>query len=200
MPAAQHPELAYPVHSLIEERWSPRAFSDKPLRPEDLRSLFEAARWAASSMNAQPWRFVAAPRTEPALFEGLLGCLVEKNQSWAKAAQALVLTVAVSKFEHNQQPNRHAFYDLGQAAAQLVLQATALGISVHQMGGFSVDKARALYGIPADFEPVSVLALGYLGDPAQLPPDLAAREGVPRVRRPQTETVFAGHWGERFSG
>ena len=187
-------EVSHPVHDLVRRRWSPRAFAPTPVEREKLRSVLEAARWAPSSFNAQPWSFLVATKDDPAEFDRMLGCLVEKNQSWAKAAPVLMIGVAEPHFAHNGKPNRHALYDVGQAVAYLTLQATALDLYVHQMAGFSADKAREVYGIPESAEPVVAVALGYIGDPNALPPDLRDREAAPGKRKPLAEFVFERRW------
>lgn len=191
-------DAAHPIHDLLARRWSPRAFADRPVERDKLLSLLEGARWAPSSNNEQPWHFIVATKDDPEGFARLLDCLVEKNQSWAKAAPVLMMSVASTVFSRNGKPNRHALHDVGQAVADLTVQATALGLYVHQMAGFSVDKARETYGVPATAEPVAAIAVGYLGDPGTLPPDLREREGVLSTRKPIEEFVFTGAWGRRF--
>ena len=137
-----------PIHSLISERWSPRAFANRPIEAEKLRSLFEAARWAASSYNGQPWYFIVGTKDHPDDYKRVLDCFVEFNQSWAKSAPVVALSVAKLKFEHNGEPNRHAFHDVGAASATLTLQAQELGLAVHQMGGILPEKAREIFAIP----------------------------------------------------
>ncbi len=166
-----------------------------PVPEEALRSLFEAARWAPSCFNEQPWRFLVARRTDPEAHEKLLSCLSEGNQRWAKQAPVLALSVARTTFTRNGKPNRHAFHDVGLAVAQLTLQATTTGLVVHQMAGFDPERARRLHAIPEGFEPVAVLAIGYPGEPDDLPEDLRERERAARSRRPQREFVFTGSWG-----
>lgn len=182
------------VHELIRDRWSPRAFSDRAVGDAELRSFLEAARWAASCFNEQPWRFIIARRESPAEFDQLLSCLSETNQRWAKGAAVLMLSVASMAFAKNGKSNRHALHDVGLAAAQLTLQATALGLAVHQMAGFSMERARERFAIPEDFEPVAAIAVGYPGNPDDLPEDLRERERGERSRKPQSEFVFAGKW------
>jgi nitroreductase len=131
-------ETQVPIHELISRRWSPRAFSERPVEPEKLLILFEAARWSASASNEQPWAFLVASQQDPKNFEDMVGVLVEFNQTWANKAPVLILTLAHTKFEKDGRPNRHAFYDLGQAAANLALQATELGLATHPMAGFNV--------------------------------------------------------------
>ncbi len=185
----------YDLHPLISKRWSPYAFLSQPVSESDLRSLLEAARWGASSFNEQPWRFIVAPRESTDAFAKLLSCLAEANRIWAKNAGVLMLSVASTKFARNDKPNRHALHDVGFAVAQLTLQATALGLAVHQMAGFDFQVARELHAIPADFEPVAAIAIGAPGEPDILPAELAARERAERARRPQTELAYNGEWG-----
>lgn len=188
--------IAYPIHDLLVRRWSPRAFAGRHVEPEKLCSLFEAARWSASCFNAQPWRFIVATKDNPPEYERLLGCLVEFNQNWARAAPVLVLTVAQMQFEHDGTDNVHAWHDVGLATQNLILQATSLGLSAHAMAGFSADKARAAYTIPPGYEPVAALALGYVGDPDTLPKDLRKKEHAPRERKVLSNLVFSGRWGQ----
>lgn len=197
MTALQKPaETSAPIHDLIRHRWSPRAFESRPVEPEKLRSLFEAARWAASSYNAQPWFFVVATRDDPENYKKILDCFVEFNQGWAGSAPVVALSVARLKFEHNGTPNNHAFHDVGQAAASLALQATSLGLQVHQMAGILPAKAREIFGIPEGYEAVAGFAIGYPGDPASLPDKLREQEHAPRSRKPLDSFVFTGKWGK----
>ncbi|HUA00659.1 MAG TPA: nitroreductase family protein [Candidatus Aquilonibacter sp.] len=187
---------AAPIHDLISHRWSPRSFESRPVEPEKLRSLFEAARWAASSYNAQPWYFIVATKDDPENFKKVLETFVEFNQGWAKHAPVLVLSVAANKMPHDGSPNRHALHDVGQAAANLSLQATAVGLQVHQMAGILPEKAREIFSIPPDFEAVAGFAVGYPGEPSSLPDALREREHAPRQRRPASSFVFTGTWGK----
>jgi nitroreductase len=185
-----------PIHEILTHRWSPRAFDARPVEPEKLRALFEAARWASSSYNAQPWFFIVATKDDPANFKRVLECFVEFNQSWAKGAPAVALSVAGLKMQHNGQDNRHAYHDVGQASATMALQATALGLQIHQMAGILPDKAREVFSIPEGFDAVAGIALGYPGDPAALPEQLREREVGPRQRKPASSFVFTGEWGK----
>src|SRR6185437_5594635 len=143
-------DTQYPVHDLIRKRWSPRAFADKPVPAEALRSVLEAARWSASSFNEQPWRYIVATRESPQAFQQMLGCLMEKNQRWAKGAPVLMLSFFKKTFSANGRPNRVAPHDVGAASAQLTFEATARGLAVHQMGGIELDKIRSTYHVPDD--------------------------------------------------
>jgi len=189
-------ETSAPIHDLLRKRWSPRAFDSRAVETEKLKSLFEAARWAASSFNAQPWYYIMATKDDPENFNRLLESFVEFNRSWAKDAPVIGLSVAALKFEHNGEPNRHAFHDVGQASANLALQASALGLEVHQMAGILPDKARELFFIPDGYEAVAGFALGYPGNPAALPDKLRERELAARVRKPLSSFVFTGKWGQ----
>lgn len=188
----------YPLHELILRRWSPRAFADRSVERATLVRLLEAARWAPSCFNEQPWRYIVATKENPAEFAKLLSCLVEGNQLWAKQAPVLMISVAKLAFARDGSPNRHAFHDVGAASAFLTFQATALGLFVHQMGGIFPDKAREVYGIPQGFEAVAGIALGYLGDPATLPDKIRERELAPSERQPLEAMAFSGRWGEKL--
>jgi nitroreductase len=184
-----------PLNEIVRERWSPRAFSDKVVPPEALRSLFEAARWAPSSSNLQPWSYLVATQDDPENFAKMLSTLVEFNAGWAKQAPVLVLSVAQVKTPKDSAPNRHALHDVGSATAQLTFEANSRGMLVHQMAGFDVEKAREVFGIPRDWEPVAAMAIGYPGDPQALPERLRERELAPRTRKPLNEFVMTGGWG-----
>ncbi len=185
----------HPINDLLIERWSPYVLAERPVEADKIRRCLEAARWAASSYNEQPWRFIIAVRQDaPAEFEKMLGCLVEANQAWAKRAPVLMLTLAKKTFTQSGKPNRVREHDLGLAAAHLTFQATALDLYVHQMAGIDPAKIRATYHVPDDFEPVTAIALGYLGRPDEAP-ELADRDRQPRTRRPLDEWVFGGDFG-----
>jgi nitroreductase len=186
----------HPILQVLAERWSPYGFEDRSVSEADLRSLFEAARWAASSYNEQPWNYLVAIRENPQEFGRLLSCLVEANQAWAKTAPVLVLGIVHLQFAKNNQDNRAAVHDLGLAAGNLVAEATARGLSVHQMIGILPDKAREIYQIPEHFEAWTAMAIGYKADPAKLPDALKERDLAPRQRKPLSEFVFTGHWGK----
>src|ERR1700730_11812917 len=171
----------FPVHDFITERWSPRAFSDKPVAPELLTSLFEAARWAPSSSNEQPWAYIVATKDDPENFAKLVGVLVPGNVTWAQHAPVLALAVAQLSFAKSGTPNRNALYDVGAASAWLTVEATSRGIFVHQMAGCDHEKARQVFAIPAGWEPIAAIAIGYPADPSSLPQPLGEREGARRT-------------------
>ena len=185
----------YPIHPLLAGRRSIRAFASTRVEPETLASLMEAARWAPSCMNEQPWSFIVATKANKSDFDRLLGCLLEFNVQWAQHAPVLLLSVAKLTFKSTGQPNRHAFHDVGQAIANLTFQATVSGLAVHQMGGFDVEKARREFSIPQGYEPVAAAAIGYPGNSAELPEKLRKKDASPRTRKPLTNFVFEGGWG-----
>lgn len=191
----KHASTDHPIHELLAKRWSPYAFADRPVPPADLRSLFEAARWAPSSYNEQPWSYFVATKEDPHQFQQLLSCLVEGNQAWAKAAPVLALGIVHQKFTRSGKENRAAVHDLGLAAGNLLVEATARGLLAHQMIGILPDRAREIYGIPDGWEAWTGIAIGYHGDPASLADTLRQRELTPRQRKPLSEFVFSGKWG-----
>lgn len=187
----------HPIHELIAKRWSPYAFDSAPVAPEQLKSCLEAARWAASSFNEQPWSFIIATRDDETEFDRLINCLMEANQEWARNTGVLILTVIQKRFTRNDKPNRVAEHDLGLAIANLTTQAVALGVAVHQMAGVNLSKARQTYAIPDTHEPMTVVALGYAADPSQFEDEsLARRDLAPRSRKPLSDFVFTGGWGQ----
>ena len=191
-PAPTH----FPIHDLLALRWSPRAFAERSIEADKVNSLFEAARWAPSSNNEQPWRFVVAGKDEVEQWNRLLACVAEGNRIWAVRAPLLILSIARLNFEKWDKPNRHALHDVGMATGNLVLQATALGLVARQMAGFDVEKARADLKIPSGFEPVAMIAVGYPGDPTQLPDALRQRERASRQRHAASTFVYFGEWGK----
>ena len=185
----------YPVNELIANRWSPRAFAEKSIEPAVLRSLFEAARWAPSCNNEQPWAYVVATKDSVEDHARILGTLVEFNQMWAKHAPVLAIAITELAFAKNGTPNRNAQYDVGAATALLSVEATARGLFVHQMAGYDVEKARQVLAIPAGWDPMAALAIGYPGDASALPQPHKDRESGPRSRKPIAEFVMSGKWG-----
>jgi len=189
----------FPVHDLVRDRWSPRAFGGQSISPDVLRSLFEAARWAPSSYNEQPWAYLVATKDDKDNFAKTLSVLVEFNAGWAKNAAVLAIAVSELAFAKNATPNRNAHYDTGAASAWLSMEATARGLFVHQMAGFDPEKARQVFGIPSGWEAIAAIAIGYPGDHATLPQQLQGGELAPRTRKPLGEFVMAGKWGHTAS-
>src|ERR1035437_6536108 len=183
------------VLPIFHQRWSARSFSDRDVSPAELRKVFEAARWAASSNNEQPWRFIMGTRNS-LTYQKIFESLVDFNKSWAGSAPVLILGVAGTRFTHNGAANGYALYDLGAAASYLTLQAAALGMTTHQMAGYDHEAARKALEIPEDYVLGSVIALGYQGEPGALGSDqLIERELSVRSRKPLSELVFSA-WGE----
>lgn len=191
-----------PVHEVIARRWSPRAIdAQRPVPRDHVLSVLEAARWAPSCFGDEPWRFIVCDRqTDRAAWDSALACLTEKNQSWAGQAPVLILSVAAGTFRAGGKPNRWGQYDTGAASENLCLQATALGLAVHQMGGFDAARLCAAFDVPEGFTPMSVIALGFPGDPDALSEELRERELAERQRRPLAELCFAARWGKGIGG
>lgn len=187
----------HPVHQLVSTRWSPYAWAERSVDPDDLLALFEAARWAPSSYNEQPWRWIVARREDEGGFAALLSTLVEGNQAWAQHAPVLAIGVTITRFSRNAKPNRAAEHDLGLAAASLTFEASARGLAVHQMIGILPERVRELYALPEEAQPLTGLAIGYAGEAADLPESLRERDLAPRARKPLAELVFGGRWERR---
>lgn len=183
----------HPIHPLLAVRWSPRAFAARPVEPDKLRSLLEAARWSASGGNKQPWHFFVACHGDDSYVK-LAGLLNPTNAEWATAAPALLLVAAKTTTDDGR-PNPYGFYDAGLAVQNLSVQATALDLYVHQMAGFSAERARLAFAIPSGYEPIVVAAVGYLGDPDSLEERRRLAELTPRSRKPLPDFVFADTWG-----
>jgi nitroreductase len=189
------------IHDLIASRWSPRAFDpDKTVAHEDLVALLEAGRWAPSCFNDQPWRYIVCVKAaDETVWRNALGVLAEKNQLWAKNAPVLMLSVAMANFNHNGRPNRWSMYDTGAATVSLCLQANALGLVVHQMGGFDADKARRVFRLPDDCTPMAMMAVGYQAEAKTLADDFQDAERAERSREPLRRSFYLGEWGAEFS-
>jgi len=187
----------HPIHDLLALRWSPYRFSDRQISHADLLSLFEAARWAASSYNEQPWRFVVARHQDILEFHRMVSCLVDANRVWA--SQASALAIGIFRVTHARTGNRNpaAEHDLGAASASLTMEATSRGISVHQMIGIQPERAREVYSIPPEYAALTALALGYPGGNWMGDDELRLRDQKSRQRQPQTEFVFRGKWGQQ---
>jgi len=172
------------LHPIIKERYSPVIFSSKKVEEDKLQSLFEAARWAPSSYNEQPWRFIVGIKDQNKDYAKLLDCLVEANQHWAKYTPVLVLSVAYKISSVTGKINRYAQHDTGMAVGNLLAQATSLDLYVHQMGGYSVSKAREYFDLDDNYEPMAVMAIGYKGNIDLFADDLKERELTKRFRKP----------------
>ncbi|TGE13974.1 nitroreductase family protein [Hymenobacter elongatus] len=179
----------YPVHELIRNRWSPRSFAPTAVAPETMNQLFEAASWAASAMNEQPWRYLYAHHSDTETFGKLVDCLMAGNQPWAKNAAVLVVALAKTHYD-NGAPNGAALHDVGLANGNLILEATALGLHGHFMGGFDAAKTRAAFQLPDTLQPVVVIALGYRAEAEQLEEPFLSREKAPRQRKSVGEIAF----------
>jgi len=187
------------IHELIKKRRSPVIFSDRPVEDKKLELIFEAARWAPSSHNQQPWRFIVAKREDSNYFARIFDCLSPANQVWAKNVPVLVLSIAESISGYNKKMNKYAFHDVGLAVSNLIFQATAMGLYVHQMGGYDNEKARNNLNIPHGYDPVAALAIGYIaGSYEGFPEELVKREKAARKRNPLSETVYNGVWGKKL--
>ena len=186
----------YPLIKEIRYRWSPRAFDDKEISKKEVKTLLEAARWAPSSMNEQPWRYILGFKGDES-YDKILDCLVEFNRNWAQTAPVLGMVVGKKLFKSGKE-NRHFWYDSGQSMAYFSLQATAMNLHLHQMGGFSKSKAIEKLQIPSEeYEPLTAFALGYKTDPenTNIPDDLKEEEYNPRKRKQQSELFFEGAFG-----
>lgn len=193
--------VAEPIHDIIAARWSPRAIDpDRPVSRDQITSLLEAARWAPSCFGDEPWRFLVFDRASaPDDWDRAFACLAEGNQSWVRNAPLLLAAVAGSRFRHNGEPNRWAQYDTGAASENLCLQAVALGLVAHQMGGFDQRRLAEITGIPDEYTPMAMIAVGFPGDPEILPEGLREKERAPRQRRPLDEIAFETRWSNSYN-
>jgi nitroreductase len=187
-------ETSVQLTELIRNRWSPRAYSDRAVSNEDLIAVLEAARWAASCNNMQPWRYIVTTKDDAAEHQRMVECLKTGNQEWAPAAPVLMIALA-NLMRPNGDENRHAFHDTGAASALLTLEATARGLFVRQMAGIEVDKVRETYAVPDDYGVVAGIALGYQGELESLPEHRQEPETAPRIRNPLSDMIFAGTFG-----
>jgi nitroreductase len=187
-------KTAYPINEFAKNRWSPRAFLDKPVEMEKLVSLFEAARWSASGGNEQPWRFIVGMNRDET-WQKIFSTLAEGNQEWNGHVPVLIMAIGnkISSWDGNISPVYQ--YDTGQSVAHLSIEAMNQGLYVHQMGGFSAEKGREVFDIPETFQPLTVIAAGYIGDPGSLPEKLKERELLERQRKELGEIVFSGKFG-----
>jgi nitroreductase len=192
----------HPIGELMRRRWSPRVFEDRQVEPADILTLLEAARWAPSCFNEQPWRYLLFDGSDAGAMERARACLVEGN-AWARHAPLLMLSVAREQFTYNGAPNRHAQHDVGLASENLVLEAVRLGLAAHQMAGYDAERARREFLIPEGFTPMAMIAIGYpyRGNLDDLDEKARAKELAPRSRLPIGAIAFSGSWdvayGER---
>jgi len=187
-----------PIHELLARRWSSRAFDAKhPVSREQLKVLLEAGRWAPSCNGDEPWRYLIWDKgRDPEGWQKAFDCLSENNKKWVKNVPLLMLSCAGSIFEATGKPNRWTQHDTGAASVSMALQASAMGLMVHQMGGFDAEKARAAFSIPAEYTPMAMIAVGYQTVPDILDEETKAKELRPRARKPVGEKFFEGGWGK----
>lgn len=187
--------VAEPIHSLLTQRWSPYGFaSDQQVPAADIRAIFEAARWAPSAFNAQPWRYIVGVRgADDGLWEKIHGLLVEGNQAWTAHAPVLAIGIVQTHFPHNGKPNGTAEHDLGAASAQLTFEATHRGLVVHQMAGIRAADTHAAFNLADDMKVATALAIGYAGQAKGLDASIAARDEKPRERLPVEQLLLAGY-------
>ncbi|MPQ46513.1 nitroreductase [Marinifilum sp. N1E240] len=188
--------MSQKIHELIEKRWSPRAFADKEIEKEKVEKLFLAASYAASCFNEQPWRFIYGTKSYPERYEQLLSCLGEFNQIWVKTAPMIILTLAAKNFAKNGKANAHARHDLGLAIGNMSAQAASMNLYLHQMAGFSPDKARELFEVPDEFDIVTMIAVGYKGNAEILPESMREMETSVRDRKDLDSLLFCGDWNK----
>lgn len=191
----KQPQLDYKIHDLIALRWSPRAYDTRLVEDDKLQRIFEAARWAASSSNIQPWHFLLGVKGDE-VYSKIFDTLVDFNRLWVENAPVLVLAISKNTNARGEL-NKSSEYDVGQAVATLSLQAVCEGLYVHQMGGFDAELAAMKLEIPVDYKVLIAFTLGYLGDPESLHPNLKKLEYTPRSRRPLSETVYTGSFGHK---
>ena len=187
-----------PIHDLLARRWSPRAFDPKrPVTREQLKVLLEAGRWAPSCNGDEPWRYLVMDKSrDPEGWQKAFDCLSDNNKKWVKNVPVVMLSCAGSNFAATGKPNRWTQHDTGAASVSMALQATAMGLIVHQMGGWDVDKARAAFDIPAEYTPMAMIAVGYQAEPDVLDEETKKKELAPRARKPIAERFFEGGWGK----
>ena len=195
-------QTSRPIHDLLARRWSTRAFdAAKPVTREQLTTLLEAGRWAPSCNGDEPWRYLVWDRArDPEGFQKAFDCLSDNNKKWVKNVPLLMLSCAGSNFAATGKPNRWTQHDTGAASLSIALQADVLGLAVHQMGGFDAEKARAAFGIPAEYTPMAMIAVGYQAAPDILDEETKKKELTPRARKPLAERFFEGGWGKGVTG
>ena len=186
------------IHDLLKRRWSPRAFDpNRPVTREQLKVLLEAGRWAPSCNGDEPWRYLIWDKgRDPQGWQKAYDCLNENNKKWVKNVPLLMLSCAGSAFEATGKPNRWTQHDTGAASVSMALQAGAMGLVIHQMGGWDADKARAAFAIPPEYTPMAMIAVGYQASPEILDDETKAKEMRPRGRKPVAERFYEGGWGK----
>jgi nitroreductase len=191
-------QTSHPIHDLLARRWSTRAFdAAKPVTREQLTTLLEAGRWAPSCNGDEPWRYLVWDRArDPEGFRKAFDCLSDNNKKWVKNVPLLMLSCAGANFAATGKPNRWTQHDTGAASLSIALQADVLGLAAHQMGGFDAEKARAAFGIPAEYTPMAMIAVGYQAAPDVLDEETKKKELTPRSRKPLAERFFEGGWGK----
>ena len=187
-----------PIHELLARRWSPRAYDvNRTVSREQLAALLEAARWAPSCNGDEPWRYlIFERRRDPEGWQKAFDCLSDSNKKWVRNVPVLLLSCAGSTFEHSGKPNRYGQHDTGAASVCLALQGAAMGLAVHQMGGYDAQKARAAFQIPDAYTPMAMIAVGYQASPDVLDEETKAKELRPRSRKPLETHFFEGGWGK----
>ncbi len=185
-------ETTLPIIEPIRERWSPMAFDPRPVEEEKIQTFLEAARWAPSSYNEQPWRYIYAQKGDEN--RDVLESLLVEGNAWAKNAGVLMISFASKNFAHNGKPNYYHLHDTGAASAYMVVQLPSLGLIGHQMQGFDHEHANEKLGVPNEYAPGSMIAVGYYAGQEGLTPEWKEREDAPRTRRDIAETAFRGKW------
>ncbi|MFC2100417.1 nitroreductase family protein [Bacteroidota bacterium] len=194
--ASKEAQTDFPIHPLLVKRWSPRAFQDKTIEKEKLQNIFEAARWSPSGSNQQPWRFIIGFKGDDT-YERIFKILVEFNQIWTKTVPVLILSCGRKVMNENEAINPSYSYDVGQSVAYMTIQAMQEGLYVHQMGGFNKKQAVRLFKIPANYKPMSVIAIGYINKHTILPVRMQKSELAVRSRMKAETWVYSGVFGER---
>jgi len=196
MSSRKFAKTIYPVNNLSKIRWSPRAFDEKPVEKDKIRSILEAARWSPSAGNEQPWRFMIGFRDDET-WQKIFETLEQSNKVWVEPVPVLILSIGKKVFSKRNTPYPLFQYDTGQSVAHLTFEATKQGLFVHQMAGFDPARAIREFSIPEDYQPLTVIALGYRTDPSFLHPDLKERELAERKRKDFDEFVFSGTFGQK---
>ena len=193
----KHASTRVPIHDVLAARWSPRAFdASRPVSRAQILALLEAARWAPSCFGDEPWRYILWDRsTDEQAWQTAFDCLTPGNQAWCRNVPLLMVSIASAVFDQSGKTNRWAQHDTGAASENLVLQAVALGLAAHQMGGFDADKLKHAFGIPGEYTPMAMIAIGYQAPADILAEEQRQKELGPRARKPPETRFFSGAWG-----